>query len=383
MEELWGLVEEAFQYGEEAVQKVIEENYNALAFDLQQSARALLKIAPLHAIGQEAHSSVQARRLKLLQSLSSANPEEVIKTVEQVRQEQRNDLMDVIDLQKYTTEKLNFQHKLNLFIGQQVKTIFVYRGKRGEVVLAEIDSSQVVQEDMMRHTMRYTNQSAIMEAVNRKRAQTTPEELADANNLKVTYREVLYRGNSFKKKLSTENAKRKGTGTALKNQLIILWRSGSEWQRMQVSSVGDINEAYAAFYLNKQFALFKQDIETNVGTFMTHPAYGVGAVDNISGLLTGDVNVGNTAYAIKSAGATVLGDTDILNLAAALAGMPVSEITQTVLTQVQANLNSMAAQGRNKLNEAVSGEVDEILQSVVNSLNSNTSRLMKVSAKLT
>lgn len=373
MDNAWSVIENACDQGEEIVNKVIQDNLQPLVRDLVNSAIALLKIAPLHLINSESPTIIETRRTKLLQSLKSASSEDVVKTVDNFYQEQKQWMLDGIDLVKYTNEKLKFQHKLNLFLGQQIKTIYVYRGKKGEVVLAEIDSNQVVQEDAVRHTMRYTNKSAIMQAVDTSRKKTTTAEINESHNLKLTYRETIYRANQFKKKISLAN-RNHDKGEQLKRQIIIMWKSGGDWQRMTVSSMGDINEAYAAFYLNKAFQLFQQDIESNVGTFMTHPNYGVGAVDNISGLLQGDVNIGQTAYAIKSAGATVLGDVDLLNVAAALASTSPDNITQEMVKTIQSNLASMGVV-RNRLYNEVNKEIDDISEELKSIFEKRASRI--------
>ena len=378
MDNTWSVIENACDQGEEIVNKVIQDNLQPLVRDLVNSAITLLKIAPLHLINSESPTIIETRRAKLLQSLKSTSSEDVVKTVDNFYQEQKQWMLDGIDLVKYTNEKLKFQHKLNLFLGQQIKTIYVYRGKKGEVVLAEIDSNQVVQEDAVRHTMRYTNKSTIMQAVDTSRKKTTTAEINESHNLKLTYRETIYRANQFKKKISLAN-RNHDKGEQLKRQIIIMWKSGGDWQRMTVSSMGDINEAYAAFYLNKAFQLFQQDIESNVGTFMTHPNYGVGAVDNISGLLQGDVNIGQTAYAIKSAGATVLGDVDLLNVAAALASTSPDNITQEMVKTIQSNLASMGVV-RNRLYNEVNEEIDDISEELKSIFEKRAS---KINLKLT
>ena len=135
---------------------------------------------------------------------------------------------------------------------------------------------------------------------------------------------------------------------------------------MQVSSEGDINEAYAAFYLNKQFSLFGAKIENNINTYMTHKKYGVSMVDNISGLLQGDVTVEgepNISYAIKSKNASLLGDVDIISIALILKEMPVEKITTDILQSFKSKLAENPAY-RNKLNNAITEDTKEILNDI-------------------
>lgn len=360
MDNIWEIVEAAFDRGEEAVNEEISKNLQFLTTDLIFSAKELLKVAPWHLISTRSASFAASRRAKLLQTLQSSHAEIVEKTVEDFYQEQKAQMLDNVDLMLYTNKKLEFQHKLNLFIGQKIKTLYVYRGRGGEVVLAEIETPKVIQEDTIRHSMRYTNRSAVLEAVATAREKVTAEEIDKSNNLKVTYREVIYRSNQFKSKLRTLN-KGRSEDARITSAIVIMWLSGNTWQRMSVSSVGDINEAYAAFYLNQQFDSFQKDIEKNVETFMTDEDNGVAAVKNISGLLEGDVNIGKTAYAIKSAGASVLGDTDLLNIVATLATLTPDQLTRELVEKIKNHLNKQAQTSRNTVYKSVNSEIDNIL----------------------
>ena len=76
-----------------------------------------------------------------------------------------------------------------------------------------------------------------------------------------------------------------------------------KWNLMKVSAEGDINEAYAAIVLQRLGKTYENDMEQNIQDYMEE----VGKVDSASGLLQGDVTVGNIEYAIKSANASIPG----------------------------------------------------------------------------
>jgi hypothetical protein len=79
---------------------------------------------------------------------------------------------------------------------------------------------------------------------------------------------------------------------------------------------GDINEAYVSFaMLNNEIPTFQEEMEENVEDYMTDTTSGVGVVDNVSGLLQGDVSVNGIEYAVKSAGASTLGLKQVIELA--------------------------------------------------------------------
>lgn len=98
---------------------------------------------------------------------------------------------------------------------------------------------------------------------------------------------------------------------------MVLWNIGNEWYGMRVSGgEGDINEAYVSFaMLNNEIPTFQEEMEENVEDYMTDTTSGVGVVDNVSGLLQGDVSVNGIEYAVKSAGASTLGLKQVIELA--------------------------------------------------------------------
>lgn len=121
---------------------------------------------------------------------------------------------------------------------------------------------------------------------------------------------------------------------------MILWLSGGEWYGMRVSGgEGDINEAYVSFaIMEDQDPAFDGDMEENVETYMMDPVHGVGAVDNASGLLQGDVSRDGIEYAVKSAGASALGLLQIETLARKI----VSKAGQFTIEELQAEKQALA-----------------------------------------
>jgi len=79
-----------------------------------------------------------------------------------------------------------------------------------------------------------------------------------------------------------------------------------------VNKQGDIKEAYASVILDRQInstKLFNNEkLDNNVHSFMEE----VSKVDNESGLLKGDVTVGQIEYAIKGVAASTLGIRQII-----------------------------------------------------------------------
>ena len=350
--ELWKSVEEAIKAGETEAEDFFRDNLTKLVEPLQNFARELLSMTPSGILQNvRENQQIATRRRQLLDQLDKTFSPTKVKEVIETYNEQ---IGQAKDLALYTQKKVEFWHQLNLFLGQQVKTIYVYKGEGADVVLAEISSETALGKKTGGYTRHYTEKRSVMDAINEAR-EKSEENKDKANNLNVTYTEVYERANSFKNK--SNQAKKK------QSTLIVLWEYQRQWIKMRVSNFGDINEAYAAFYLNHKFDLFNSILEDDINTFMTKEHYGVAAVDSVSGILQGDVNIGKIAYSIKSSSASIFGDSDILNIAAALCSIKATDITQDILRTMQGNLANMGST-RNKILEQCDGEINQILDSI-------------------
>ena len=336
-----------------------EELTTTLKFDEIVGNSKILKqatsqfINQIHAGLMQNNARLKTIELKIAQlknSIDGTDGQNVIDTMRQVKET----MIDEIEYTKYTSAKLNYQHILNNFLNQQVKTIYVYsNAKTRTVELVEIDSEMALKLDKYRGTMRYADMNYINTQRSKQNQLRNAVEEQQAKPLQNTYFEVLRRARI---------SKRKFAAAGKKNFILIMWNP-PDWQMMQVSSEGDINEAYANFYLNKQFNLFKADIESNVGTFMTNK-YGVVSVDNISGLLSGDINIGNIAYAIKSRGASALGDRDIIAIAFIIESLPEEQLTMDLLENIKKELESHKNETRQKLNQELNIDYEDLIKSI-------------------
>ena len=362
----------------ELVSKNHQQNLDTfLKQKLIPAAQELLAIAPAATLKKDANRTILRNRQKLLNSVKKdgVNENEIIDIMNEYAQT-KQDILVESELVNYTNKKLKFQKLLNEYLSQEVKTIYVYVDSQFNATLLEVDSSEIIKEDMSRHTMRYDNA-----LVNSKFSTMKTIQYENAFGLNETYKEVLKRARLYKSKVSSHNEPYKKALAEEQNKpeqnkkaikeikskmasgaILILWQINSVWYKMKVSSEGDLNESYAAFYLNKQFNLFSSSgaQETDVNTFMTHSEWGVQHVDSISGLLQGDVTVGNIHYAIKSKGASVMGDSDLLVTAAIIASQK-EQLTISTIQHIKDQLKSMGKE-RNKLAQSVSKTQDALIK---------------------
>ena len=238
----------------------------------------------------------------------------------------------------------DFQELLNEFLGQKISMIFVHNGEGGPE-LYEMQSEEILKYDYSKTnslTARYrANVSEFSSTM--KKLQIDSQLKFNLEGLKGTYQEILYR---------YECARQMGKRS-------ILWRENDKWEGLTVSAMGDINEAYAAFVLlNKVPPYFDGDIESNIRDFMLS---GVAQVDNISGLLQGDVTVNNIEYGIKSADASALGLTQIKKIAQQIVSDPGFD-----KQKLQATKEKFRAKGRTR-NKSIQ-MVDNTYQSLIDQL---------------
>ena len=133
---------------------------------------------------------------------------------------------------------------------------------------------------------------------------------------------------------------------------------------MTPSSLGDINEAYVAYYLQaKQYPKMSNLLEQNIDTFMQL----VSEVDSAAGLMLGDISneEAGIEYAVKSAGASTLSLTQVENLAKDI-------IKGNVNRQSLKNLKISDAQKgslRNFIEELTNEEVTKVFKETIGDIN--------------
>lgn len=314
---------------------------------------AALKLAASHYISAVEALQKQVSEFEALlrhqQGLRRANKtgfatmEEYIRGKEQVRSFLNSDIP-----KRLYEESMNFQQVLNNFLGQQVTMVFVYENSDGEPELYEITSEDVLKYDYSSSNKLVARYRGDADALNHamKRLQLTADWNFNLSGLKATYAETLYRYRCSRQV----------------NKRIILWQNPyNEWHAMKVSAEGDINEAYASIViLNRKEPSFNNNMEINIEQFLNE----VAQVDNISGLLQGDVANGNIEYGIKSAGASTLSLKQIIKIAYQIVND--ENFSQEKLEKIKADF---AAKGRtrNKVQKSIDKTTLEAIQKAMDS----------------
>lgn len=265
------------------------------------------------------------------------------------------------EFQDFMTKVFNFQEIVNGVLGQEVQMIYVYIGKDGQPEIYRISNSgEHIKQSMASKgrgmTARYGNLSKKFLDEHGEKIENSLKDNGE-EQLNLAYKETVKRGQYSRKKLNI-------------GFLLVLWCPAKVWLKMKISSLGDVNEAYAAFYLNMVFNdfIFNQssDIEWLLNTFLLHDRYGVTAVDNISGFLEGDVTIGNIEYAIKSKGATTLSPEQVISLAINIKESSPEELTMDYLQTIKEEKHKAGA--RRNFVEALDSHLDASFDDIFSAL---------------
>lgn len=248
-----------------------------------------------------------------------------------------------------------YQAAVNAVLGQSVELIYVYQDENGQPEVwhvKEDGNSSIVSQTLASKGRGLVGKYKSLSAMDAHKTQlkaSAGTEKQGFDTLKETYVEVHKRAD-----ISKEKTKR----------LYIMWLT-NKWHVMQVSAKGDINEAYAAFFLNMIYRenFIFPDSAHNIGQeyhveyFMTDEQYGIKAVDSVSGLLQGDISIQlsnglSLEFAAKSKDASALGFSQVINLATAIVtgdnGITKEEITMEWLRSYKEGLTFTSFKNRNK-----------------------------------
>lgn len=244
----------------------------------------------------------KSKKGKINPKTVSADMQDIYEKYLEKQMETKNALASNIP-KDYYAAYFKFQSDLLKILGITMETVFMIDGKVAD--LSNIDMMKVL---------------SFEEGSNRKLsarfAQTKPE-------IEALYKQVQKTGSpldnlmekfkEFKPTLdSVYNVVLFRYNRSGDRRVVLWWYPNTDYDNpsaMKVSSTGDLAEAYMDVLLNTQKTLnmsVSQGLEYNINEFMT--GY-VSDVDNVSGFFLGDINNGlqSTQYAIKSAGASVLG----------------------------------------------------------------------------
>lgn len=226
---------------------------------------------------------------------------------------QNRHLMERKDFwREMVTASLKFQSQLNELLDQKVELVYVFNDRRNNPILYTIDQRTLTsvlsyQSNRGKIKGRFTQSSKFKACLNNLTRYQLYENF-NLNYFNYTYKQVIWRFNYGHSK-----------GSDLIMWLNPIYRGPdgrtTKWLKASVGQQGDIKEAYASILLDRRINSVKlfddEKLDNNVHSFMEELA----KVDDESGLLSGDVTVGQIEYAIKGVKASTLGLAQIIDVA--------------------------------------------------------------------
>jgi hypothetical protein len=272
------------------------------------------------------------------------------------REELQNELKNK-EIENLYNAAFTFHEDINRILGQEVQTIIVLEDKEGNPLLFSLSKEEIFNNNIL--SFEETSKTARLTA----RFRTSAQQMKNAgisaiqrddfnddlniNNLNKSYKDIIYRYDTYKQ--------------------IVLWMYPmGTWNKSKVSARGDIAEAYAMFFLKKvQYNFQSNNSEENIHYFMT---LGVANVDNVSGLLQGDVSNKQYEYAIKSANASYMSIIQMITLA-----QDIVNKNKYGLSDLQKKKDTLAQKKqkiRNPITQITEEKIDKIFSDLVQDINS-------------
>lgn len=223
---------------------------------------------------------------------------------------------------------MKFHSKINLVLEQEIEMVFVFYNKGNPIILSQ-DGVKFIEpqlrEGVLNLRYRLTQKSVDL---NSTKILFKADEIAD---LTTAYKETRWRFNYIKEKTKHKVKNNKTKEQTFDRLYIVMYElPDNVWHGVSVSSLGDINEAYATFALHHLNSLFEGiGLEQKVEKFLLGVPniniQGVFGVDSESGLLAGDTYSINKegqriAETIKSDRASVMSIDQVLKLAQIIVG---------------------------------------------------------------
>ena len=293
---------------EQPGERIIDEQGKKFSDQIKKYAQDFLNIIEKD---KEALNKIQDMLNHQKQTVQAIQSASIESTYEWRTQIQNRHMMTRKDYyREIITAMLKFQTQLNELLDQKVELVYVYQDENNNPTLYTIDQKSLssalyyeINKGKISGRFRQ-DQNNFLSYLNN----LTKYQLYEKFNLQYfnyTYKQVIWRFNYGHKKDSD----------------LIMWLNpnfgmhGTKWLKAMVNKQGDIKEAYASVILDRKInsnKLFNDEkLDNNVHSFMEE----VAKVDSESGLLKGDVTVGQIEYAIKGVKASTLGLTQVIQIA--------------------------------------------------------------------
>lgn len=302
------LLDDMTKIVEQTGDQIIDQQGKIFSKKIKEYAQEFLNVITKNKLELEKINNSLQHQKNIVQAIQRANIDSTYEWRTQIQN--RHQMTKRDHYREMITAALKFQNQLNELLDQKVELVYVYQDQNNNPILYTIDQKSLsaalyYQSNKGKISGRFKeNQNKFLSYL----TNLTKYQLYEGFNLdyfNYTYKQVIWRFNYGHKKKSD----------------LIMWLNpnfgfhGTKWLKAMVNKQGDIKEAYASVILDRQINSIKvfndEKLDNNVHEFMQQ----VAKVDSESGLLKGDVTVGQIEYAIKGASASTLGIQQIIKVA--------------------------------------------------------------------
>lgn len=336
VDDIWNTLIKAAAQGEKDTNKILHNAANTFLIEYADIRKQLSVL-----------KEMLEQKQKLSKLVLSPNANSSVEQLMQIRQDINYILNGPLVRRMYHITD-QFQKVLLSVLGRKLTMVVVHDFGNGPE-LYEIVDDNLLKFDIHRGQIvgRYTiNEQTLKTSL--KKIELDNNFHFDMQNLKATYTETIRRYN-----ISREH----------KNH-VVLYKIDGVWNVFKVSAAGDINEAYAAVvFQNREHPTFESDMEINIQDFLNSF---VAEVDNMSGMLAGDITIGNLEYGIKSLGASTMGLKQFETLAKEILAV---EVYDQESLQKKADVLQTKAKTRNRLIGTISNIAEnDLLREIINKI---------------
>ena len=355
------IAQEVVSAAEEAIAEEEMKDYAPLLKEMRRTAQQLINVVTKNGV------------FKIVKTAKSKNSKDEV--LYMMRQEDGNDvneftrtlndyvresLLDKQVLEQYLAALEDFSNALSALVDRKSITVYLatdnFEGKTQQLYRVE-STVEMLGFNGGSQSMRFLPLAQAQKVLDKNpsvAAKLVAQRKFNEEGFKETYSEILRRAVISKRYITK------------KSVILLLWQMDSVWKKLFLPGLGDVNEAYAAFWLiNKSIPAFGtgESIENRINDYVFTKDRGVLAVDNISAVFKGDVeyfdeSVGQWVDAhIKGPGGSLPKPSGFVSLAQKIVGISDEDMLTMIQREREAAVNAGWSKGRGTLMDIENNQI--------------------------
>lgn len=343
------IAEEIVTMAEDSIADEEIKDYSSMLANVRKAAQNLLNVVTQNNVFKIVKVQKGTSKDEVMYMMRQEDGNDVTEYTKTLNDYVRESLLNKTVLEQYLAAIEEFSNALEALVDRKAITVYLAtdNSKGATQQLYKIESTaEVLGFNGGSKSMRFLPLRKMEKAINNNPTVATKLALKRKFNeqgFKETYSEILRRA-SISKKYITK-----------KSVVLLLWKPDKVWKKLFLSGLGDINEAYAAFWLiNKEKPQFGtgESIEDRINDYIFTKDRGVLYVDNISAVFKGDVEyydetIGQWVDAhIKGPGGSLPRPSGFVSLAQRICDISDEDMLTMIREEREAAVNAGWTRGR-------------------------------------